>query len=201
MITTTVSSLIFVDTIFIFITLRKRILLISTNKFRKHVLKLILLLAIDSWLKYFPGNLYIISFVISQKLEQRKISALTTTNKSQQWKQLSCVYGYCLSLSQLSTFKFSTIWLSSSWKIFELKLWQSWYLTSFGNFFEKFGFKTVRVKVRYTSSKGYCVLERKSLIYQVDFWFFSKNRSMQLGFERFLKHVLSFTWFFKVCWM
>lgn len=72
MITTTVSSLIFVDTIFIFITLRKRILLISTNKFRKHVLKLILLLAIDSWLKYFPGNLYIISFVISQKLEQRK---------------------------------------------------------------------------------------------------------------------------------
>ena len=148
MTTTTVSSLIFVDTIFIFITLRKRILLISTNKFRKHVLKLILLLAIDSWLKYFPGNLYIISFVISQKLEQRKISALNTTNKSQQWKQLSCVYGYCLSLSQLSTFKFSTIWLSSSWKIFELKLWQSWYLTSFGNFFEKFGFKTVRVKVR-----------------------------------------------------
>ena len=84
MITTTVSSLIFVDTIFIFITLRKRILLISTNKFRKHVLKLILLLAIDSWLKYFPGNLYIINFVISQKLEHRKISALNTTNKSQQ---------------------------------------------------------------------------------------------------------------------
>lgn len=84
MITTTVSSLIFVDTIFIFITLRKRILLISTNKFRKHVLKLILLLAIDSWLKYLPGNLYIINFVISQKLEQRKISALNTTNKSQQ---------------------------------------------------------------------------------------------------------------------